>query len=117
VTEVADEMRRLSRLLDQGLAALRDQSRELAEAEREYRRAKALAWVEAPAGTVPEREAWVNGHTAELRYARDLADGVRQAALEAVRSRRTQVSALQTLLNADREEMAFSRTYDAGVTA
>jgi hypothetical protein len=110
VTEVADEMRRLSRLLDQGLAALRDQSRELAEAEREYRRAKALAWVEAPAGTVPEREAWVNGHTAELRYARDLADGVRQAALEAVRSRRTQVSALQTLLNADREEMAFSRT-------
>ena len=110
MTEVADEMRRLSRLLDQGLAALRDQSRELAEAEREYRRAKALAWVEAPAGTVPEREAWVNGHTAELRYARDLADGVRQAALEAVRSRRTQVSALQTLLNADREEMAFSRT-------
>ena len=110
MTEVADEMRRLSRLLDQGLAALRDQSRELAEAEREYRRAKALAWVEAPAGTVPEREAWVNGHTAELRYARDLADGVRQAALEAVRSRRTQVSALQTLLNADREEAAFART-------
>jgi hypothetical protein len=35
---------------------------------------------------------------------------MRQAALEAVRSRRAQVSMTQTLLNADREEMAFSRT-------
>jgi hypothetical protein len=110
--EIADEMARLSRLLDQGLAALRDQARELAEAEREYRRAKAQAWVTAPEGTVPQREAFVNGVTADLRYVRDLADGMRSAALEAVRSRRTQVSALQSLLAAHRAEAEFDRTYE-----
>lgn len=117
LADVPDEMRRLSRLLDQGLAALRDQAREVAEAEQEYRKAKATAWLQAPAGTVPEREAWVNGQTADLRYRRDLADGLRQAALEAVRSRRTQVSALQTLLNAHREETAFDRTGPDGLAA
>ena len=106
--ELADEMSRLSRLLDQGLAALRDQARELAEAEQEYRQAKATAWITAPEGTVPEREAWVNGHVAEQRYRRDLAEGMRQAALEAVRSRRTQVSALQSLLAAERAEAEFA---------
>jgi hypothetical protein len=108
--DVAEDMRRYSRLIDQGLAALRDQTHAYAEAEREYRKAKAQTWLVAPEGTVPERTAWVEGQTADLRYARDLADGMRQAALEAVRSRRAQVSMTQTLLNADREEMAFSRT-------
>lgn len=108
--DVADEMRRLSRLLDKGLEAMRDQARELADAEHDYRKAKGQAWLSAPDGTVPEREAWVNEATAKQRHRRDLAEGLRQAALEAVRSRRTQVSALQTLLNADREEAAFART-------
>ena len=107
--EVSAEMRRLSRLIDQGLAALRDQSRELADAESEYRQAKAAAWLTVE-GTVSEREAAVNGKTAGERHRRDLADGMRRAALEAVRSRRTQVSALQSLLAADREEAAFART-------
>lgn len=107
---LGEEMARLSRLIDQGLQALRDQAAELAEAENEYRLAKATAWISAPAGTVPEREAWVNGQTAGMRRRRDLAEGLRQAALEAVRSRRTQVSALQTLLNAHQEEAKFART-------
>lgn len=108
--DVPEEMARLSRLLDQGLTALRDQARELADAEHDYRLAKAQAWMAAPAGTVPEREAWVNGETAKARSRRDLADGLRGAAVEAVRSRRTQVSALQSLLAAHREEAAFART-------
>ena len=108
--EMADELRRLSRLLDQGLAALRDQAQELADAEDEYRQAVAVAWVQAPEGTVPEREAWVNGQTSKMRRRRDLAEGMRQAALEAVRSRRTQVSALQSLLAAERAEAEFART-------
>jgi len=108
--EMAQEVARLSRLLDQGLAALRDQAREMADAESEYRQAKAMAWMQAPDGTVPEREAWVNGQTSDQRHRRDLAEGLRQAALEAVRSRRTQVSALQSLLAADRAEAEFVRT-------
>lgn len=107
--ELADEMSRLSRLIDQGLTALRDQSRELAQAENEYRKQKSVAWMQAPAGTVPERTAWVESQTADLRMRRDLADGLRTAALEAVRSRRTQVSALQSLLAAHREEAGLAR--------
>lgn len=114
MTGLPEEMARLARLLDKGLEALRDQSTEFAEAERSYRQAKATAWVEVlaalPKGTVPEREAWVNGATADARYRRDLAEGMRQAALESVRSRRGQISALQTMLNADRAEADFART-------
>lgn len=110
LADVPAEMSRLARLLDQGLQAMRDQAREFAEAENAYRLAKAQAWLSAPDGTVPEREAWVGGKTAGERQRRDLADGMRQAALEAVRSRRAQISALQTLVNANREEAAFGRT-------
>jgi hypothetical protein len=110
LAEAATEMRRLSRQLDSGLDVLRDQARELAESEHDYRKAVALAWPQAPEGTVPEREAWVNGHCAGDRRRRDLADHLTRAALESVRSRRTQVSALQSLLNAEKEEMAFART-------
>jgi hypothetical protein len=108
--EVMSEMRRLSGLLDSGLKALRTHGIELAENEAAYRRARALAFVEAPEGTVPEREAWVDSHTADARNRRDMAEALRVSALEAVRSRRTQISALQTIANAHREEAAFART-------
>ena len=104
------EMLRLSRLIDRGVEALTDQGREYADAENEYRAALAKAWLQAPEGTVPEREAWVNGHCAVQRRRRDLADHMRQAALEALRSRRAQLSAWQSLLSAHREEAAFART-------
>lgn len=114
MAEAFKEAMRLSGLLDEGIDALKRYSVALAEAEQAYRLAKAKAWVHAKVeldgGTVPERQAWVQGQTAELRYARDLADGMRQSALEAVRSRRTQVSALQSLLAAEREGAAFART-------
>jgi hypothetical protein len=110
LTEAFTEANRLTVLLDKGLEFLREQGHEYADAENEYRKAKAAAWLVAPVGTVPEREAWVNGKTAGERKRRDLADAMRQAALEAVRSRRGQISALQTLVNATQEEMKFART-------
>lgn len=120
LSEAFAEAERLSRLIDAGIEALRTQSVALAEAERTYRKAKAEAWVKVPRDstddrsqrnwTAGRREAWVDAETADLRYARDVADGMRSAALEAVRARRTQVSALQTLLNAHAEEAKFART-------
>jgi hypothetical protein len=104
-----DEMRRLSANVDKGVQALADQAKEHADAEHEYRLAKAKAWLVAPDGTVPEREAWVNGQTADARQRRDLAEGLRQAALEAIRSRRTQLSAWQSLLAAHREDVGVGR--------
>lgn len=111
----AQEMERLSVLLDQGLTNLREHAVAYAAAERDYRKAKAVAWVEAPRGekrgewTAAERECWVNAATADDRYKRDIVDGLRQAALEAVRSRRQEISAWQSILAADRAEAEFAR--------
>ncbi len=106
----AEEMTRLSRLLDGGLDVLRDQAHEVAEAEHDYRKMVAQAWLETPEGTVPEREAWVGGHCASRRRRRDLAEHMTRAALESVRARRGQLSALQSLLSAYRAEAEFVRT-------
>lgn len=67
----------LSSKIQAGVAELAKRSREYAEAERTYRKGKALQWQQAPAGTVPEKQAWVDAQSADLRYARDLADGLR----------------------------------------
>lgn len=106
------EAMRLSGLIDQGIDALKRHAEGLARAEQAYRRGKAQAWARAAGMDMlaKEKEAWVDAESADLRYQRDLEDGMRQAALEAVRSRRTQVSALQTLVNAEREGAAFART-------
>lgn len=104
------EVQRLSRLLDAGLDVLRSTAEELAGAEREYRRARALAWVAQVEGTAGQREAQVDAATADLRYGRDLAEGMRRAALESVRARSQQISMWQSLLNAHRAEAQFVRT-------
>lgn len=103
LAEAEVEVRRLSGLLDNGLATVRETSAALAAAERDYRKARAESWLTVE-GTAAFREAQVDGLTADLRYARDLAEGTRRAALESVRSRQTQISAIQTLLSAHRAE-------------
>jgi hypothetical protein len=115
--DMSAEVQRLVGLIDDGIAVMRKQSVALAEAEMVYRKAKAVAWVECPTDeegkrewTAGRREAWVNAQTAELRRDRDLAEAMRQAALEAVRARRAQLSALQSLLSAHRAEAEFVRT-------
>lgn len=107
--DYVDEMRRLNDLLDQALGYLRTQTVELADAENAYRKARAEAWTLTPDGLAKQREDRINATTADARKRRDLADGMRQAALEAVRSRRTQISALQSMLNADRAEAELAK--------
>jgi hypothetical protein len=102
--EMTVEAERLSRLIDAGIEVLAKSSKESAEAEHALRKATAVAWLEAPKGTVPQREAWVEAETADLKRDLDLAEGTRYTALEAVRSRRAQLSALQSLLAAHRAE-------------
>jgi hypothetical protein len=109
LVEATEEVKRLNRLIDSGVEAMRDQAREYSEAENEYRKNKAQAWLQAPEGTVPERQAWVDGQCAKDRARRDLADGLRQAALEAVRSRRAQLDAIRSLLSAEKAEMELAR--------
>ena len=104
------EAMRLVTLLDKGLAALRDATVAFAEAEHEYREKKAMAYLETESGTVAEREAHVYALVGDFRRRRDLADGQRLAALESVRSRRGQLSAIQTLISAHKSEADFART-------
>lgn len=107
--DLTAELLRLSALLDDSLRAMRDRGRLLAERERDYRLERAKAWLTTD-GTAKQREDAVNATTATHRYARDIADHDRQAAQEAVRNYRTQISALQTIANAAREELAMART-------
>lgn len=111
VSEMYAEAQRFSALIDQGLAAMRDQATAYADAEAAYRKGKSTAWARAPHDMLAkEREAWVDAETADLRHTRDVAAAMRQTALEAVRSRRGQLSSVQTFANAHREEAAFART-------
>lgn len=121
VAEMYAQAMHFSTLIDQGCAAMREYADDYAEAEAIYRKAISEAWVRCPnddpsvkAGerewTAARREAWVNAQCADLRKARDLAEAMKQAALESVRSRRAQLSAIQTFANAHREEAAFVRT-------
>jgi hypothetical protein len=100
---------RLSQLLDRGIIALRDAAVAYAEAEHEYRTRNAMAYLETESGTVAEREAHVYALVGDFRRLRDLADGQKLAALEAVRSRRAQLSALQSILSAYRAEAELAR--------
>jgi len=102
--DLTTELLRLSTLLDEALRALRDRGRLLAERERDYRLERAKAWLTATEGTAKQREDQVNALTSTERYGRDLADHDRQAAQEAVRNYRTQLSALQTIANVAKAE-------------
>jgi len=82
-----------------------------AEAERRYRQAKALAFLNAVGKNITEREskAELDGGIADLRFARDVQEGKKLAALEAVRSRRAILSAIQTLTGLVKAEAEFTR--------
>lgn len=119
--EVKAEFDRWSRLIDAANEELVTQGKAWAEAERDYRKAKAEAWARCPndppgtkAGerdwTAERRKEWVNAQTADKGYRRNMADCLRWAAWQSCESRQSQVSALQTLVNAHMEEAKFART-------
>lgn len=109
VLDLTTEMLRLSAALDQAQANLESCTRNEAVVENEYRKARANAYL-ATSGTVGEREAAVDKAVSNERYEAHLAAGLSKAALESVRNHRAQLSVLQTVANAVREEISFSRT-------
>ena len=111
--DLAAEARRLSDKIDAGVSALNGAARDEADREHAYRKARAVAWQHTD-GTAKQREDDVDSVTADERRARDIARGSRQAALEALRSRRQQLSAVQTLTAALKSELEHSQ-YGPGV--
>jgi hypothetical protein len=96
--------------------------RTAAESEREYRQTKAVSLLRAEGRSVADREAaaetmrhGVDTETGEvitlsdIRFKRDLAEGLRVSALEAVRSYRAIVSALQSLAALERSEAELAK--------
>ena len=109
LVEIEKEIMRFSHLLDAGLTALRESAKTYADADVAYRRAYSEAFLRAE-GAATVREQIAQSAALESRNAMQLSDGMRTAALEAVRSRRTQISALQSLLAAHKAEAEFART-------
>ena len=105
------EARRLSGLIDAGVDALRRSAVDVADAEHAYRKAKAEAWLQVAGwdGLAGQKQAEVDSACADARRVRDVAEATRQAALEALRSRRSQLDALRSILSASRSEMELAR--------
>jgi hypothetical protein len=107
--ELVEMMLKASAELDEAQRELVQQTGHAAQKEHEYRKARAHAYL-ATSGTVAEREAHVDKSTGDERYAAQLAEGLSKSSLEAVRNKRTQLSVLQTVANAVKEEAALART-------
>jgi hypothetical protein len=104
--QIGQEARRLRELLGNGLTAFREQSVACAEAERDYRKAKAAAWaLRAGEGLAAERAAMVDSDTADLRYQRDLAEALAKSARLAVQVRLSELDFLRSEFAALREDM------------
>jgi hypothetical protein len=107
--EIGRQAKELRELLGRGLTAFREQSMLLAEAEREYRKAKAAAWARhAGEGLAGERAAKVDADTSDLRYARDLADAQAKSARLAVQVRLAELDFLRSEYSALREDMRLA---------
>lgn len=98
------EVERLSRQVDEGVRDLAEAAEAVAIAEFNYRKAKAEAWVKIEGGTVAQKQAKIDGLTANHRYARDRAENDKTVAVESLRSKRAQLSAVQTVITAYRAE-------------
>lgn len=108
--ELVAEMIRLSSLLDEAHEELVRRSHEAAVSEDKYRCAKAVSFL-ASSGTVGERTAYQDKATSSERQAAHLAESLKVAALEMVRSRRTQLSCLQSIGAAVRSELEMAGRY------
>ncbi len=109
VAKYGDEMHRLSAKLEQALTMLYQQAQEAAKAEVEYRQAHATAALKAE-GTVDQRKARADLETTKQLFDYRLAGNMLDASKEAVRSRRAQISLLQSAIAAERVEAEFDRT-------
>lgn len=108
VRDLIDEGKRFCTLIDKGVEALRQAGQDEAEAEFKLAKATETAWAEAPEGTIPEREAYVEGQTAQLQRDYTAAQNMRRTAKAALDSRRQQLSYVQSALSAHRSEAEFA---------
>lgn len=101
-----NEYIRLGDLLDNAIADLYQMGRVWAEKNHRYRIAKSAAILQIREGkNKDEREAKAGPLYEKEKFESELAEAMKEAAVEAVRGRRTQLSALQTLMASRRSEL------------
>lgn len=113
LSEMAERGRGLSKSLNGALDEHRVQAVNAADAEHVYRRTRAERWAQAKGlemRSAKERQDWVDAQSADQRRDRDMAQALAQSALEVIRSRRAQMSLLQSEMAAHKSEAEFSRT-------
>lgn len=74
-----------------------------------YRREKAKAILTSDASNAQQREAEADLECWQLRARAKISESMKDSAMELIRSRRTQLTAVQTALNAVKEEASFAR--------
>lgn len=111
-----------SAAIDGAIDELERCATEAAKAEALYRQSKAQAFLHVTgAKNIAEREALAEGAKfaapdtgealtlTDVRYARDLAEGLHGSAMQALKARTTQLSALMTLASKERAEAELAR--------
>lgn len=106
--ELVEAMLQASAELQSSLAEHDRCVRVAAAADRDRALAEAVAYL-AASGTVDARKAYMTKATLNERYADKLAEGLERSALEAIRSRRQVLSALQSIGKAIVEEAGLAR--------
>lgn len=107
-SELNDRLIAAATDLKDGHKLLEQRVTEAAAADHAWRVERAKAYART-SGTVAERDAEVETATGDLRYAAKLAEDLRVAALEGVRSRRAVLSAIQSMVALSRSEMDFAK--------
>ena len=108
--ELNAAMRRTSAELLEACAELRRWAQKYGRAHSTYKKCHAQAMLRSQLKTDLQRKADADEETAKELLRSDLADGMRQAALELVRSLRGILSSLQTEARGNSEEMAYFAT-------
>lgn len=74
---------------------------------------RAKKWQEVPDGTAKFKEHWIEAETAELKKKRDIARGLKQAALEKGRGVRSEISMFTTYMARESRELELHQ-FDEG---
>lgn len=112
--DLVSDMQRLSFAIDDLVNSLREQGEKAAREDCAYRLAYSRAVLAAKAGpgklTVLELEATADIETIDQRVAAKVAEALADSAKQALLARRSQLSALQSVATAVREELSMART-------
>jgi hypothetical protein len=109
--ELSDEMRHYRHSINKALSEMVNHGRAYAEAERDYRKSKAISWLQVPDDVTQaaHKATWVDAQTADLRYARDIAQKLYESAKAAVGAREKQMNSIQSEMAAWKSEASLAR--------